>query len=103
MFINAIHEGDQEKYNHLIKQVASVITNEDWDYLLNHCNEISVLPVYWKYIPDSIKANFRFIELYTTEEKRTERALKRGLTETDLKMYDKFWIDPPFVDERILI
>jgi len=87
-FMKAIQEGDHEKYNLLIKQVANVITDKDWEYLFNHCNEISVLPVYWKYIPDSIKAKFRFIELYATDEDRIKH---------------KFWIDMPFIDERILI
>lgn len=80
-------------------------TNADWRKMFNGSDVIDFpnLGTYWKYIPESILHTSFFVKLSASMEDRKFFAKQRKANSRLIKQSDKFYIDPPFWDEDIII
>ena len=102
----AIDNGDTKLYDRITKDIAQRIELKGfWMDIMNTCNEISAFPTYANYIEPFHFSRHEFIELYTDDDTRLERAGKRGLTKIDLDRFDVFYDrgEMPFIDKRIKV
>jgi pantetheine-phosphate adenylyltransferase len=103
-FYNTIMSGNVEAYDNKMCELSCKI---DWDNLFKMALEISpyfemsALGAWFKYIPVHLIADAELYNVTCNEFFRNSRALNRGLTEHDLKKFDKFYKLPPFWDKEL--
>jgi len=98
----ALLAGDVDLYHSTLQQAAPYV---DWKGMLTpNCNyEVSALGMWWPYIPVSILAQFKIVELDCDYGERLDRISKRDITVDYVTFLDTIYKTPHTIDERIWI